>query len=144
MTDGLIQHEVGLWVALNKHIPMAKPRVEIPRSNKAERLRLAAAIYAKHVELGASSPLKDLNWTTVGPMANTAIAADTLAKQLERDLEKAYGERDALLEPVDKEIARSRDLLLALYADNPRKLGDFGFTVIVSPKAAKKTQQPAE
>jgi hypothetical protein len=64
---------------------MAKPRVDIPRSNPTERLRLAAAILAKHTALAAASPLKDLSWTTVGPTVATATAFDASAKQLEKD-----------------------------------------------------------
>ena len=80
-----------------------------------------------------------MNWTAVGPSVAAATGYDNSAKQLERDLEKAYGDRDALLPAIDKEIARARDLLLALYADNPRKLGDFGFVVDDSPRAAKRS-----
>lgn len=123
---------------------MPTVRVDIPRTNPTERLRLAAAILAKHTALAAASPLKDLNWTTVGPTVATATGFDTTAKQLEKDLEKAYGDRDALLPAIDKEIARSRDLLLALYRDNPRKLGDFGFVVNDTPKLAKKPKTAAQ
>ena len=123
---------------------MPTVRVDIPRTNPTERLRLAAAILAKHTALAAASPLKDLNWTAVGPTVATATGFDTTAKQLEKDLEKAYGDRDALLPAIDKEIARSRDLLLALYRDNPRKLGDFGFVVNDTPKPAKKPKTAAQ
>ena len=54
-----------------------------------------------------------MNWTAVGPSVAAATGYDNSAKQLERDLEKAYGDRDALLPAIDKEIARARDLLLA-------------------------------
>jgi hypothetical protein len=118
---------------------MAKPRVDIPRSNPSERLKLATAILAKHTALAAASPLKDLNWTAVGPTVATATGYDTTAKQLAKDLEKNYGDRDALMAAIDKEITRSRDLLLAIYRDNPRKLGDFGFVVNDTPAPAKKT-----
>ena len=123
--------------------PMTNIRVDIPR-NPGERLKLAAAILAKHTTLAAASPLKDLNWTATGPTVATATAYDTTAKQLEKDMEKAYGDRDALLPAIDKEIARTRDLLLALYRDNPHKLGDFGFVVNDSPKAAKPTPPPVK
>ena len=35
-------------------------------------------------------------------------------------------------------LARSRDLLLALYRDNPKQLGDFGFVVDDAARPAKK------
>lgn len=120
---------------------MAAVRVDIPRTNPSERLKLAAAILAKHTALAAASPLKDLGWTTVGPTVATAAAFDASAKQLEKDLEKAYGDRDALMAAIDKEIARSRDLLLAIYRDSPRKLGDFGF--VVNDAAPARKSKPA-
>jgi hypothetical protein len=126
----------------NPRLFMAKPRVDIPR-NPGERLKLAAAILAKHTALAATSPLKDLNWTATGPTVATATGLDTAAKQLEKDLEKAYGDRDALMPAIDKEIARSRDLLLALYRDNPRKLGDYGF-VVNDTTPAKKAKPAAK
>jgi len=122
---------------------MPKPRVDIPR-NPVERLKLAAAILAKHTALGAASPLKDLGWTAIGPSVATATGFDNTAKQLEKDVEKAYGGRDALQPAIDKEINRSRDLLLALYADNPRLLGDYGFVVDDSPRPAKKSAAGAK
>ena len=79
-----------------------------------------------------------MEWTAVGPTVATARGCDTAAKQLEKDLEKAYGDRAVLMPAIEKEVTRTRDLLLALYRDNPRKLGDFSFVVDDSPKAAKK------
>ncbi len=123
--------------------PSVSTQVDIPR-NPGERLKLAAAILAKHTALAAASPLKDLNWAAAGPTVATATGFDTSAKQLEKDLEKAYGDRAALMPAIDKEIARSRDLLLALYRDNPRKLGDFGFVVNDSPVPAKQAKGAAK
>lgn len=120
---------------------MAKPRVDIPR-NPGERLKLGRRHPRQTHRPGRCVPLKDLNWTVAGPTVATATGLDTTAKQLEKDMEKAYGDRDALMPAIDKEIARSRDLLRPSTATTP-EVGDFGF-VVNDATPAKKTKPAAK
>ena len=61
-----------------------------------------------------------------------------LAEDLRRQMEKAYEERDAVVAQVQPLVTRSRDILTGVYGTtNMRKLGDHGFTVDDSPRAAK-------
>jgi hypothetical protein len=116
-----------------------KPRVNIP-VNVAQRLQLAARIYAKHQELGSASPLTMLqsnSWASNGPVVSTAQGFQREAEELQRKLEQAYEQRDLLLAKIDESIKASRDALLAVYRDNPRALGDWGFTIDDTPRSTK-------
>ena len=55
-------------------------------------------------------------------------AAD-LAKHAERE----YRARDAAMPKVTQALRDARDLLLVANRDNPKALGDFGYTVDDSP-----------
>lgn len=114
-------------------------RVQIPK-NPEELLKLADKINKKHISDAADSPLnqlEDFNWTDNGPKIVPAQTFNDEAKQMEKDLEKKYDQRDLLVNPIDKTVKATRDLLLGKYAQNPKKLGDWGFVVDDSPKAKK-------
>src|SRR5437660_11608666 len=108
-------------------------RINVP-DNSDDFLKLAEDIYAKHQELGASSPLKDLDWSASGPAIEEAKTHDEEAKKLRRKAEAELELRNGLLPGLKKIVRQSRDLLLALNPDNPRKLGEFGFSVDDSPR----------
>ncbi len=122
---------------------MANPnmRVKIPR-NPQRRIALAASIYKKHLADGVKSPLQtlsDYNWTDNGPKITEAEDLELQAKQLEKDVEELYRQRDLLLEPITLTIRSSRDNLLGIYQANYKKLGDWGFVVDDTPRAKKPT-----
>jgi hypothetical protein len=117
-------------------------RVEVPR-NPEKVMELATKITTKHAADGATSPLNALsddNWTDNGPRLTQAKDLNTQAKQLEKDVENLYKQRDLLLKPVIDTVKASRDLLLGANKKNPKKLGDWGFVVNDSPKAKKKEE----
>lgn len=117
----------------------AKVRVIIPK-NPEDLLKLAGKINLKHVADGAASPLnqlEDFNWTDHGSKIAPAQTFNDDAKQMEKDLEKKYDQRDLLVSPIDQTVKASRDLLLGKFKLNPKKLGDWGFVVDDSPKAKK-------
>ncbi len=123
-----------------------KPRVIIPE-NPGELMKLTGLVYAEHQKLGAKSPLVILDsptWAELGPEVDTALATQARIEALEKELKMLYGQRDPHLAAFTDLDRRSRDLLLALYAANPARLGDFGFDVIAAtapepaPKAAAK------
>lgn len=123
----------------------APARVFIPR-NPSELLSLAESIYTKHKTDGANSPLNQLeddNWTENGAKITKAKALDAQAKQMQKDLENLFKQRDLLLAPINATIKASRNLLLSKYSRNPKKLGDWSFDVTDSPKAKKAEKKAA-
>jgi len=115
-------------------------RIKMPR-NADDLLKLANLVYAKHTADGDKSPLNlldDYNWTNNGDKITQAQTLQNQAKQMEKDLEGLYKQRDLLLDPVDLTVKASRDLLLGVYKANYKKLGDWGFEVDDSPKPVKK------
>jgi len=116
-------------------------RVNIPR-NAAQELDLAKKIYAKHIAMAATSPLASLQthtWTVNGPQVANALTLHAQAEDLKRQAEEAYRKRDVLLAEIDQSVKASRDLLLAVYRDNPKILGEWGFEVDDSARAKKAT-----
>ena len=117
-----------------------KPRVNIP-SNSALKLELAARIYAKHLAVGATSPLKALqnhNWDTNGPEVANALAYHQQAEELQRQANLIYRKRDLLLDEIDLSIKSTRDLLLGIFHDNPKELNQWGFDVSDTARSTPK------
>lgn len=115
-------------------------RVLIPR-NPTELLKLAEKIYTKHTTDGATSALNalgDKNWTDNGGKIASALSINDQAKQMEKDLEELYRQRDLLVAPILSTVKASRTLLLGKYSENYKKLGDWGFVVDDTPKAKKQ------
>ncbi len=116
-----------------------KPRVNIPR-NPSLQIDLGSKIYKKHLTLAAASPLNALQahtWAQNGPQVALALAQHQLAEDLSRQAEEAYRKRDLLLVEIDESVKSSRDLLLGVYRDNPKILGEWGFEVDDSVCTAK-------
>jgi len=109
-----------------------KIRVVIP-TNVREMLVLAGLIDAKNTALGVDSPLKPLTWDVIGPTIPTALHLHDEAEALMRQAEEKFEQRDLLLAPIDDLVKQSRDTLKGVYRKEPRKLGDFGFTVNDTP-----------
>lgn len=120
-------------------MPNKSSRVDVPR-NIEELLTLASKVYAKHQAEGAVSPLnllRDYDWNVIGPNVTAALAKHEEAERLKREAEKAYEERNSLIGDIDGVVKASRDLLKAANAKNPKKIGEWGFEVNDTPKAAK-------
>ncbi|MCB9187539.1 MAG: hypothetical protein H6601_12445 [Flavobacteriales bacterium] len=118
-------------------------RVVIP-SNPEKALALAKLVYGKHQADGANSPLnvlKDHNWTDNGPKIADAENLNKQAKDLEKQVEKLYQDRDALLKPITATLRSSSQTLLGIYKSSPKTLGDWGYEVNDTP-VAKKTPNP--
>lgn len=111
-------------------------RVVIP-SNAEKALALAGKVLKKHTDDGASSPLnvlKDHNWTDNGPKVAEAESLNTKAKELEKQVEKLYQDRDALLKPIKDTLRSSSRTLMGIYKSSPKTLGDWGFEVNDTPQ----------
>jgi hypothetical protein len=117
-------------------------RVNIPR-NTEQLLALAQRIYSKHTELGTKSPLNTMvsnSWTQNGDSIAECLAFHQQAEEAKRTMEELYRKRDALLAGVKESVKASRDILVGVYRDAPKTLGEFGFDVDDTPKAAKKKE----
>ncbi len=118
-----------------------KPSVVIP-TNPAQELDLAKKVYAKHTAMAATSPLNALQthtWAVNGPQVANALTLHAQAEDLARQAEEAYRKRDILLAEIDHSLKASRDLLLGVYRDNPKILGEWGFEVNDAVRAKKAT-----
>lgn len=115
-------------------------RVAIPK-NAEELLDLAGNVLKKHTELATASPLNSMvshSWTDNGPKVATCQDLHKQAEEFARQAEEAYRQRDLLLGEVKESVLASRDLLLGVYRETPKKLGEFGFEVDDTVRAAKK------
>ena len=123
---------------------MANPnlRVAIPK-NAEEKIDLATKVYKKHTAMAAASPLNSLlthTWTANGPQVATALTLHLQAEDLMRQAEEAYRKRDLLLGEITESLLASRDLLLGVYRDNPKILGEWGFVVDDTVRATAKSK----
>ena len=112
---------------------MANPnyRIVIPTSAKS-LISLAESVYKKHQAVGAQSPLSSLvknSWETNGPKIAEALLLHNQAEELKRQSENLNKQRDLLLAEVKESVKASRDVLLGIYRENPRELGEWGFEV---------------
>jgi hypothetical protein len=109
-------------------MPRKIVRVNIPQ-NPTEAIRLMQSVNTRHTDLGDSSPLGGLKWADLSPAVARAAEHDAKAKEIERELEKRYRERDKEMPLIIQGLRSARDVLLGVNADNPKVLGDFGYTV---------------
>jgi hypothetical protein len=115
-------------------------RVDIPK-NAEELLDLAAQVYKKHLELGPSSPLNSMvshKWLDNGPQVLPCLELHKKAEELNRQAEEAYRQRDLVLNEIKESVLASRDVLLGVYRETPKVLGEYGFEVNDSVKATVK------
>jgi hypothetical protein len=113
-------------------------RVKISK-NAEELLNLAQLVADKHQALGDASPLKVLEWDAQLKNIGKALDLHKQAKEYQRLSEQAHEQRDALVTPLDDLLKQTRDLLKALYRAEPKRLGEFGFSVddVVKKKKTK-------
>jgi hypothetical protein len=123
-------------------MPRKNFRVKIP-TDPSERIKLAKAISAKHADLGAASPLNDMEDEADYASALTnADAQDAKADKARKEAETATGERNKHMPAVDGGIRARRDVLLGKYRSNPKKLTEFGFDVDDSPTGDDSAEEP--
>lgn len=117
-----------------------KMRVVIPR-NPNDLIDLAEKIYGKHQEDGNESPLaamKDRSWTNEGPRVAVCKEKHTKAEEARKLSESLTKECNIVLLDIDQIVKASRDVLLGVNRANPKRLADWGFTVIESSAAKPK------
>lgn len=114
-------------------------------SNIEENLQLAQKVFDKHKLDAAASLLKslqDIDWDKLGPEITVCLAKHLEAEEFKRKMEDAYRERDLMLPNIVDALRASKSLLKAAFSKNPKKLGEWGFTVDDTPKTKKpKTEE---
>jgi hypothetical protein len=113
--------------------------VLIPQ-NVEESLKLAQKVYEKH-KSDDNSILKSIDgmdWAVIGPKISECLQKHTEAEELKRKMEEAYRDRDLVLPEIVEILRVSKSLLKAAYSKNPKKLGEWGFTVDDTPKTKKE------
>lgn len=116
-----------------------KGRIAIPQ-NIEENLQLASKVYEKHQKDGASSLLNnldDMDWNVDGANVALCLQKHLEAEELKRKTEEAYRTRDLYLPKINELLRASKGLLKGVFAKNPKKLGEWGFSVDDSPKVKK-------
>lgn len=116
-----------------------KGRIAIP-TNIVENLQLASKVYEKHQKDGASSILNnldDMDWNTTGANVDLCLQKHLEAEELKRKMEEAYRTRDLYLPQINELLRASKGLLKGVFSKNPKKLGEWGFSVDDSPKVKK-------
>jgi len=117
-----------------------KGRIAIP-TNVEESLTLAEKVYDKHKLDGASSLLSNiegLDWNKIGPKIADCLKKHYEAEEYKRKMEEAYRERDNYLPEILEIVRTSKSLLKATFPKNPKKMGEWGYTVDDTPKPKKK------
>ena len=112
-------------------MPNIKPRVIIPK-NPFDLLTLAAKVVAKHIAMGLTSPMNSFqshSWTENGPKVASAMTLHEEAQEHSRLAEEEFRSRDLMISEIDESLKSTRDLLLSIYRDNPKELGQWGFEV---------------
>jgi hypothetical protein len=120
-----------------------KGRINIPL-NIEENLDLAKKVFDKHKADGASSllnNLQDYDWDKIGANVSICLAKHLEAEEYRRKMEGAYRERDLHLPEINEALRASKSLLKAAFSKNPKKLGDWGFSVDDTPKIKKTTNE---
>ncbi len=121
---------------------MAQARIPIPTAKDAPAvLRLTAAVAAGISKAGKDALIGGQLATELQAAAAkvpTALALHQRAKDLERELESLYEQRDAIVAECLPLVQRgSKTLQGNLGKANLRQMGDYGYTVDDSPRPAK-------
>ena len=109
--------------------------------NPEELLVLAKGIAAKHIADGDTSPLKlavDYNWDTIEEKINRCLSYHKEAEEHKRKMEECYRERDIDFPYIDEAVRNGGAILKGLFAKNPKRLGEWGYTVDDTKRATKK------
>lgn len=108
-----------------------------------EALTAADTLAKKHAADGAASPLSTLtevDWPTFSNTVSMAMAKHQEAEGYKLKMEQAYNERDMHMKTINNTLSLSRQLLKAVHASNPKRLGEWGFKVHSTPKNKTKEE----
>ncbi|WP_047450255.1 hypothetical protein [Alistipes sp. ZOR0009] len=114
-------------------------KIDIP-GHPDNKANLAAGIIAKHEKDGEASPIKLLVTPDVKVNVDKITSKTKQAVELRRQSEVLIEERNNLVKDVDQFIRGCRDILMALYPDEPKKLTEYGFDVVTNPSKSKGSE----
>lgn len=120
-------------------MPRTSGRINVSK-NAEQLLKLAADVYAKHLAEGVNSPLKsldDYNWDAIGLAIQPCLDLHKTAEMHKAKMEEAYRERDKTLPNIEEAVRGAKGILKAIYRKNPKKMGDWGFTIDDSPRTKR-------
>jgi len=118
-------------------------RVVLPVNTYAF-LALVQRILKKHNEEGQDSPLAMLMKASVEEKRARCLEVQQRAEALRREVEQLMGEKNRLQKELLGTVRSARDILLGIYAQSPKDLGEWGFEVNDTPqKSAKKASAAA-
>lgn len=109
--------------------------------NPEELLLLAKSVVAKHIVDGDTSPLKlsvDYDWDKIEDKINRCLVYHKEAEEHKRKMEECYRERDIDFPYIDEAVRNAGAILKGMYAKNPKRLGDWGYSVDDTKRTVKK------
>ena len=118
-------------------------RVDLPRTAIA-KITLINLINDKHLADAATSPLLHLtayDWTVLGQDAVTARNFHDTAEQSKRDAIHTTELRDTNIAALMLTIQSTRDVLLGCFANNPRRLADWGFNTMAAANSNSNSRK---
>ncbi|MGI4865229.1 MAG: hypothetical protein ACRYFZ_15005 [Janthinobacterium lividum] len=120
---------------------MAQARIPVPGlKDPLGVLNLTAAVGAGIIKAGKDSLLASPLATELQAAAKVlaALALHQRAKDLEKEIEKRYEQRDAVVAECLPLVQRgSKSLQVSLGTSQLRQMGDYGYTVDDSPRPPK-------
>ena len=130
--------ELGHWGAT-----VDRERVVYP-PDFLHRSELYKLVYAKHIAMGAASPLlpflanNDIDFDADKADVDAAVLVHAKMEQAKRDAEDYREERDLKFNSVMRHLRSIGAFLKALYVNNTKQLGDWGYTVDDSPPKPRR------
>ena len=122
---------------------MQKLRVTIPK-RKRELIKLAQNVLNKHQRDAENSKLSVLNWDIIAEKIQQVIVMHEEAEELSRKVKLVNEQRDLLLGDVKNHMRNSRDVLTGIFKKEMKHLGEWGYTVIESPRKTKLKKEMIE
>lgn len=128
-------------------------KVEISESKPDLLTKLGDAVLAKHLQLGATSPLSGLDMVTFATKLSDGKAKRAEAKKL-HDQAESLNQQAGLSLGLDKSqnaktpgtiystLTSVRDILLGLNRGQEKKLSEWGFDVVISDVTKSKPANP--
>lgn len=130
--------ELGRWGAT-----VDRERVVYP-PDFLHRSELYKLVYAKHIAMGAASPLlpfltkNQIDFDAEKADVDNACLIHQKMEQAKRDAEQYREARDKFFNPVFTHVRSIGAFLKALYVNNSKELGHWGYTVDDSPPKPRR------
>lgn len=120
-----------------------KGRVGLGKSPE-DILKQTSTVYAKHLadaDKSVLNTMEDFDWGTSGPKIAIAQKSHDDAVMYKQKMEEAYRERDKYMPELDELNRATAAFLKSVYRKNPKRIGEWGYTVDDTPPASKKSKE---